>query len=121
MPSHLYDEEEVAIAPARESVFNFISAKILRVNSDKTVEVMNESTTPILVKKNSVIGDLTALKDVAIDKVSTKTTDETHLKRPAIFSTSEAGKSYTDQILIDPDNQLDKIWRETFCLSIKKV
>ena len=54
------------------------------------------------------------MKEASIDKVCTDSPDKSHLEKPAIFSKSEAGKSYTDEVLIDPDDQLAKVWKERF-------
>ena len=81
---------------------------------EKSIKIKNETQTAVSIKKNSCIADITAMKEVKIDKVCTETSDQSHLEMPGIFSTSEAGKSYTDQILIDPDNQLAKVWKERF-------
>ena len=36
------------------------------------------------------------------------------MQRPLIFSKSEANKSYTNDVKIDPDDQLAKVWKERF-------
>ena len=82
--------------------------------SIQTKPIVNESPHPVRLKKNSIIADITALKEVDCNKICTEAEDNSHLKKPAIFSTSEVNKSYTDQVVIDPDNQLAKIWKERF-------
>ena len=48
------------------------------------------------------------------NKICTEAMDQTHLLRPKIFSGSEANKSYTHEVIIDPDNLMAKVWKERF-------
>ena len=48
------------------------------------------------------------------DKVCTKPVDDSHLQKPKILAETEAKKSYTHQVIIDPDNQLTEQWKEDF-------
>ena len=114
LPPHLVDEQSLALAPTRENASNFVKPKIVTVDEDKTIQIVNDGLTPVFVKKNSCIADITALRDVNCDKVCVEPSDQSHLQRPSIFSESEANKSYTNEILIDPDNQLPAVWKEKF-------
>ena len=114
LPPHLWNEESVVITATKETDSNFIAARVHDVDSNKTIRIVNESPHPVRLKKNSIIADITALREVDCNKICTEAEDKSHLKKPAIFSTSEVNKSYTDQVVIDPDNQLAKIWKERF-------
>ena len=48
------------------------------------------------------------------NKVCTKPVDYSHLKKPKLFVKKEANKSYTHQVIIDPDNQMTEQWKENF-------
>ena len=117
LPLHLQHETHLAVAPIREIKFNFIKPEIIEVK-DKTIKVVNASGVPIRVKKKSCFADITTLKDsdyrLACGKVCTPPNDYTHLERPEIFSKTEANKSYTEQVVIDPDNQLSQDWKNQF-------
>ena len=114
IPPHLQNETEVARAPIRESDDNFVAPKVMKIDSDKTVKIVNENSYPVRLKKKSPICDITAMKLVSCKKICTEANDQSHLQRPSIFSKSEANKSYTDDVRIDPDNQLGKDWKERF-------
>ena len=114
VPPHLQNESQVALAPIRENELNFVNPKIVAVDSNKTIRITNDSQKPVRLKRNSVIADITAMKIVSCHKICTETRDKSHLEKPAIFSKSEANKSYTDQVKIDPDNQLEEVWKERF-------
>ena len=114
LPPHLQNETEVAIAPIRESDTNFVVPKVMKIDQDKTIEIVNKSSYPIRLKKKSPICDITAMKLVSCKKICTETDDQSHLQKPSIFSKSEANKSYTDEVKIDPDNQLAKDWKDRF-------
>ena len=110
LPPHLVDEQALALAPTRENPSNFVQPKIVSVDEEKAVQIVNDGPTPVHVRKNSCIADITALKNVNCEKVCVEPSDQSHLERPAIFSKSEVDKSYTDEILIDPDKQLPEGW-----------
>ena len=117
LPFHLQNETHLAMAPIREKKYNFIKPEIIEV-VDGTIKVVNASGAPVLVKKNFCFADLTTLKDadysLGCGKVCTPPNDNTHLERPEIFSKEEANKSYTEQVIIDPDNQLSQDWKNQF-------
>ena len=114
LPPHLWNEEFVAVAPAIETKIDFVTPQIRKVGADRIIKIKNKTETPVFVGKNWCVADITAMKEMRIDKVCTKSSDKSHLLKPAIFSKSEAGKSYTDEVLIDPDDQLAKVWKERF-------
>ena len=114
VPIFLQNEAEVAVAPIRESDVDFLKPKVLKINQDKSVTIVNESPYPIHLKKNSPICDVTALTVLSCGKICKETKDQSHLQRPIIFSKSEANKSYTNDVKIDPDDQLAKVWKERF-------
>ena len=110
LPPHLFDEQSLALAPTRENASNFVKPKIVTVDEEKNIQIVNDGLTPVLVKKNSCIADITALKDVNCDKVCVEPSDQSHLKRPSIFSKSEADKSYTAEILVLTDWSVNMNW-----------
>ena len=114
VPPHLQNETQVALAPTRESECSFVTPRIVAVESNQTIKITNDSQAPVRLKKNAVIADITAMKLISCNKICTVSEDQSHLVRPAIFSKSEVNKSYTDQVKIDPDSQLDKEWNEKF-------
>ena len=85
VPPHLHNDTQVAIAPTRETEFNFITPKIITVNSDKTIHIRNESNHPVRLKKNVAFADITAMREVTCNKICTDTEDQSHLQRPVIF------------------------------------
>ena len=116
LPPFLENERSVVAAPTRENPSNFITPKVLNVVENGSVKLVNDCQTPVLVRKNMCIADITALKDVSQNcgKVCIQSSDKTHLKKPKIFLKSEANKSYTDQVVIDPDNQMPEEFRNSF-------
>ena len=114
LPPHLYREEFVVIAPTRENEQDFVTPEVVKIDESKTVKITNMKSVPVRIKKHSSIADITAMKTVDCNKICTEAKDDLHLKRPDIFEKSEVDKSYTDQILIDPDNQMTKTWKERF-------
>ena len=123
IPPHLLNETALAIAPTRESEFNFVTPKVVQIDDEKSIQICNDSQHPVRLKRNSPIADLTSLKIInaadtrkmpGCNKICTEAMDQTHLLRPKIFSGSEANKSYTHEVIIDPDNLMAKVWKERF-------
>ena len=116
LPPHLQNETHLAVSPIKENSHNFVKPEIVEVQSNQTIKFQNNSGAPVIVKKNFFFADITTIKDIdfVCGKVCVEPSDYTHLERPKIFSESEAGKSYTDQVVIDPDNQLNKEWKSKF-------
>ena len=72
VPPHLQNESQVALAPIRENELNFVNPKIVAVDSNKTIRIVNESPNPVRLKKNSTIADITALREVDCNKICTE-------------------------------------------------
>ena len=114
LPPRLHNETHLAVSPIKENSHNFVKPEIVEVQADRTIKIQNVSRTPVFVKKNYCFADITTIKDYECGKVCVKPGNLSHLERPKIFTESEAGKSYTSQVVIDPDNQLSQIWKTKF-------
>ena len=120
LPELFHNETYLAVSPIKNN-FNFVQPKIVEVNEDKTIDMKNESGFPVTIRKNFCFAEITKLVDIDIynnadtcAKVCTEPKDDTHLQRPKLLAEIEANKSYTDQVIIDPDNQLTEEWRTKF-------
>ena len=88
--------------------------RVLKVN-DGQIEVTNESSTSITLKKNSVFANVVAMHEVSskdenqVKKVLVKSNDYSHLERPAIL---KIPASYLDEVIIDADDQLSPTWKK---------
>ena len=51
LPPFLRNEETVVAAPTRENPSNFITPGILNVEENGSVKLVNNNTTPVLVRK----------------------------------------------------------------------
>ena len=65
-----------------------------------------------IAAKNSIIGDIYKVQSYDTSRINN--TEIFHLQRPKIFSDKEANKSYTEQVVIDPDDHMSIEWKQTF-------
>ena len=116
LPPHLEAEPVVAISPIRGNKTSWIDPEILPVVMGH-VEIENKSLRPVFLKRKAPFADMVNLIDVEVvknanvNKVLEKQEDYTHLNPPTILTKDD---NYLEQIVIDPDNQLNDEWKKKF-------
>ena len=116
VPTHLEEEDFVALSPIKETPSSWIRPAILKVDNGQ-IEIHNMSPSPVMIEKNTPFADLMQVTEMnlsdepKIQKIIQQSSDRSHYLRPKILDNDT---DYTSQVSIDPDNQLAPCWRLSF-------
>ena len=114
LPAELKTETHVNLMPRRSLVNQtWISPSNISVKSDGSVGIKNDSSRPILLEKHQHYADIRSCEVCNIQNMK----DDTFVKKIYDIGCTDVSylipqkvvaedKSYQDEIIIDPDNQL---------------
>ena len=116
IPTHMENEELVALSPIKETQPPWVYPTILEVKNGQ-IEIQNTSPFPVIMEKNTPFADvmkvveINTIEKANVQKIIHESSDKSHYSRPKILDTRA---DYTDQVTIDPDNQLQTCWKKAF-------
>ena len=123
LPSQFSNQRKVMITQ-RPSSISWIRSRILNVDSDKCIVVSNDTNVPIFLKKHEHIADIRSVKQESAEVynvseepgnitkiVAIPVNDYKHLEH---FSDWDHSENFIDDVKIDPDNVMDKHWKDKF-------
>ena len=116
LPAQFHGSKYVAVTPKLSKAG--IKPTVCQVKVDNTIELTYEGSEPVLVPKHEHVADVRSC--VVQDSLPVSMQDYQYLP----LDTFDEEYDYTADVLIDPDNILDKNWKSKFkylCSEFKEI